>query len=152
MTRLPPLRRATLADAAAARALTRSAYAQWVPLIGREPLPMRADFERAVAEHLVDLWEEEGELVALIETIPQPDHLLIENLAVRPDQQGRGRGVVLLHHAEALARSLGLSELRLYTNPLFGGNVAFYGRRGFEETERKEVVPGGVTVFMRRSL
>ena len=42
------IRRAGEADAAAVRELTRSAYAKWVPLIGREPMPMTADYERAV--------------------------------------------------------------------------------------------------------
>jgi GNAT superfamily N-acetyltransferase len=152
MTKTHHLRRAGPADAAAARDLTRAAYAKWIPLIGREPLPMRADYDRAVAEHLVDLWEEEGQLLALIETIPKADHLLIENLAVRPDQQGRGRGEGLLRHAEELARSLGFAELRLYTNAMFSGNVAFYARRGYEETGRKVVVPGSITVFMRKHI
>ena len=37
------VRRATAADVANVRALTRSAYAKWVSLIGREPMPMTAD-------------------------------------------------------------------------------------------------------------
>lgn len=143
-------RRAGPSDAGAVRDLTRAAYAKWVPLIGREPLPMRADHARAVAEHLVDLWEERGELLALIETIPAADHLLIENLAVRPEAQGRGLGGRMLDHAGALARSLGLGELRLYTNAMFVENIAFYARRGFAETHREEVAPGSVAVFMRR--
>jgi GNAT superfamily N-acetyltransferase len=146
------LRRAGPADAAAVRDLTRAAYAKWVPLIGREPLPMRADYGRAVVEHMIDLWEEGGELLALIETIPETDHLLIENLAVRPEAQGRGLGGRLLRHAEVLARSSGLGELRLYTNALFTGNIVFYARRGFEETHREEVAPGSIAVFMRRPL
>ena len=83
-------RRAGPADAAAIRDLTRRAYARWVPVIGREPLPMRADYEKAAAEHRFDLLEEGGALVALLETIAHPDHLLIENVAVAPDRQGRG--------------------------------------------------------------
>lgn len=146
------LRRAGPADAAAARDLTRAAYAKWVPIIHREPLPMRADYDKAVAEHLIDLWEEGGELLALVEMIPEADHLLIENLAVRPDAQGRGLGDHLLKHAETVARGLGFGELRLYTNELFAGNVAFYARRGFEETHRASIVPGSITVFMRRRL
>lgn len=146
------LRRAGPADSAAARDLTRAAYAKWVQLIGREPLPMRADYDRAVVEHLIDLWEEQGELLALIETIPEADHLLIENLAVRPEAQGRGLGDRLLRHAEALARSLGFAELRLYTNAMFEENIAFYSRRGFEETHRASILPGSITVFMRRRI
>src|SRR5947207_6523953 len=98
------LRRATSADVANVQALTRSAYAKWVSLIGREPMPMTADYDRAVADHIIDLWEEHGQLLALIEAIPASDHLLIENIAVRPDQQGKGLGGKLLHHAEELAR------------------------------------------------
>jgi GNAT superfamily N-acetyltransferase len=66
---------------------------------------MTADYERAVADHIIDLWEEGGQLLALIEMIPAQDHLLIENIAVRPDQQGKGLGGKLLHHAEGIARA-----------------------------------------------
>jgi len=99
------LRRATATDVANVRALVRAAYAKWVPLINREPLPMTADYEQAVTDHIIDLWEENGQLLGLIEVIPAEDHLLIENVAVRPDQQGKGLGETLLHHAEGIARS-----------------------------------------------
>ena len=148
----PPLRRAVPGDAAAVQALTRDAYAKWVPLISREPLPMTADYDRAVREHLIDLWEEGGELLALIEVIPAEDHLLIENVAVRPDQQGRGIGDRLLRHAEALARSLGVDEVRLYTNAAFAENLAFYARRGYQEYRRATVIPGSVTVYMKKKI
>jgi GNAT superfamily N-acetyltransferase len=146
------LRRATAADVPNIRALTRSAYAKWVPLIGREPMPMTADHDRAVADHIIDLWEEGGQLLALIEIIPESDHLLVENIAVRPDQQGKGIGGKLLHHAEGFARSQGSDEVRLYTNAAFASNVLFYSRRGFEEYRRGTVVPGSVAVFMRKQI
>jgi GNAT superfamily N-acetyltransferase len=152
MTKPVPLRRAVAADAPAIRDLSRAAYAQWVPLIGREPKPMTADYDRAVAEHLIDLLEEGGELLALIETIPAPDHLLIENIAVRPDQQGKGLGDLLLRHAETLALSMQLPETQLYTNAAFASNLAFYARRGYEEYKRATMAPGRVAVFMRKKL
>ena len=65
------MRRATLADTAAVRDLTPAAYAKWIPLIGREPKPMTANYERAVVDHIIDLYEENGLPVALIEVIPQ---------------------------------------------------------------------------------
>jgi N-acetylglutamate synthase-like GNAT family acetyltransferase len=120
------LRRAASGDAKVVRELSRAAYAKWVPLIGREPLPMSADYDRAIAQHIIDLLEEGGRLLALIEMIPEKDHLLIENVAVRPDQQGNGCGDRLLRHAEGIARSLGLEEIRLYTNAAFTSNIAFY--------------------------
>ena len=59
----PILRRAVAVDAAAVRDLTRMAYANWVPLIGREPKPVTADHGLAVRTNIVDLYEEDGELV-----------------------------------------------------------------------------------------
>ena len=112
---------------------------------------MTADYDRAVVEH-IDLWEEDGEPLALIEVIPAVNHLLIENIAVRPDQQGKGLGDKLLHHAEGLARSLGFDETQLYTNAAFASNVSFYSRRGYQEYRRATIVPGSVTVFMRKSI
>src|SRR5665213_2320252 len=112
------LRRATPADIRMIGEITRAAYAQWVAVIGREPKPMTADYARAVADHVIDLLEQDGQPVALIEAIPTPAYLLIENIAVLPDRHGRGIGGVLLRHADDLARSLGLNELRLYTNCL----------------------------------
>src|SRR5262245_19970184 len=106
----PPqlFRRAVPADADGVRGLVRIPYGKWVPLSGREPLPMSADYRRAIAERIVDLWEEDGQLLALIELVPAEHHLLIENIAVRPDQQGKGFGERLLAHAEAMARSMSL--------------------------------------------
>jgi N-acetylglutamate synthase-like GNAT family acetyltransferase len=145
------LRRATSTDAPAIRDLSRAAYAKWVPLIGREPMPMTADYHRAVAEHVIDLVEEHGELLALIEMVPAQDHLLIENLAVRPDQQGRGLGDLLLRHAEILALSMAFAETQLYTNAAFASNVAFYSKRGYEEY-RTATLAGGTRIFMRKKL
>jgi N-acetylglutamate synthase-like GNAT family acetyltransferase len=143
-----PLRRARPTDAKAVRALTRAAYASWVPHIGREPKPMTADYERAVVEHIIELWEEAGELLAMIEVIPEADFLMVENIAVRPDQQGRGVGERLLHHAEQLARSLGFDQVQLYTNSAFASNLQFYARRGYREFQRVTVAPGSVAVHM----
>ena len=146
------LRRATAADATNVRALTRTAYAKWVPIIGREPIPMTADYDRVVVDHIIDLWEEHGELLALIEIVRGSGHLSIENIAVRPDQQGKGLGSKLLDHAERLALSLGLDELRLYTNAAFASNLSFYSRRGYQEYQRGSLLPGSVTIFMRKRI
>jgi N-acetylglutamate synthase-like GNAT family acetyltransferase len=113
---------------------------------------MTADYDRAVVEHIIELWEENGQLLGLIEVIPAAAHLLIENIAVRPDQQGRGIGCKLLLHAEGLARSLGLTEIQLYTNGAFASNLSFYSRRGYQEFRRGTVVPGSVTVYMAKTL
>ena len=104
MTPVLSVRRAGSDDAAAVRALTRAAYGKWVPLIGREPTPMIADYERVVATDPVDLLLADGALVALVWMIPHPDHLLIENLATAPAYQGRGYGRRLLAPRRSIRR------------------------------------------------
>ena len=99
---------ATAEDVEAIRSLTREAYAKWVPVIGREPKPMAADYADAVRKHRIDLLYLDGTLAALIEMIPETDHLPIENVAVSPPFQGRGLGRKLLAHAERVAASLGV--------------------------------------------
>jgi len=139
-------------DAARVRALVRAAYARWVPVIDREPRPMTADYDRAIVDHVIDLYEDADELIGLIEMVPEPAGLLVENLAVLPVHQHRGIGDALLQHAEACARERGLTELRLYTNAAFGSNIAFYARRGFVESRREVLAAGGELVHMTKAV
>lgn len=145
------IRRATAEDAGAIRELTRAAYAKWVPVIGREPLPMAADYDAAVRDHLIDLLHVGGEIVALIEIILAVDHLLIENVAVAPAFQERGYGRRLMAHAEQLAVLLRRGEIRLYTNKLFDANVRLYLRLGYR-VDREEAFSGGVVVHMSKAI
>jgi ribosomal protein S18 acetylase RimI-like enzyme len=145
------LRRAGPQDAGAVRELSRAAYARWVPVIGREPRPMTADYDRAVVEHRIDLLEEAGQLIALIETVVRPDDLLIINVAVASEQQGRGLGQRLLAHADDLARQAGRRTVRLYTNARMTENIARYTRLGFG-FERSEELEVGTVVHMAKHL
>jgi GNAT superfamily N-acetyltransferase len=145
-------RRATSADASTVREITRAAYAKWVAVIGREPKPMTANYEQAVIDHVIDFLEEDGRPIALIEIIPESLHLLIENVAVLPDWQGRGVGSMLLGRAETIARSLQLNEMRLYSNAMFLTNISFYARRGFSEFLREHDAKWGGVVHMKKSV
>lgn len=147
------LRRATPEDAANVRDLTRAAYAKWIAILGREPKPMTADYDVAVRDHIIDLLYLNGEPAALIEMHPEPDHLLVVNVAVSPACQGRGFGRALLAHAEELASSLGLRELRLYTSVYLTDNVKLYKRVGYKVDREEEAAPHlGVFVCMSKQL
>jgi ribosomal protein S18 acetylase RimI-like enzyme len=143
------LRQATASDVADIRKLTREAYAKWVPLIGREPKPMTADYAEAVRTHRIDLLHVAGALAALIETIAEADHLLVENVAVSPAFQGRGLGRKLMAHAEQIAASRGHGEIRLYTNKLFAQNIELYRKLGYR-VDREEELTIGVAVHMSK--
>jgi N-acetylglutamate synthase-like GNAT family acetyltransferase len=145
------LRLAEVGDAAAVKAVVRAAYSKWVPVIGREPMPMRADYERNILEHRVDLVVANDQIVAVLETMNRSDHLWIENVAVTPALHRNGLGGRLLVHAEVLATSAGLNEVRLLTNGAFDTNVALYRRAGYI-VERTEPFMGGTTVYMSKRL
>jgi ribosomal protein S18 acetylase RimI-like enzyme len=145
------MRRAVRADVEAIRDLTRAAYAVWVPLIGREPKPMAADYGRAVDEHLIDLLFVGDRLAGLIETVPQADHLLVENVAVAPAFQGQGHGGHLLRWAERSAEAMGYGEVRLYTNRAFARNIALYLARGYR-IDREEPFGDGAVVHLSKAL
>ena len=112
---------------------------------------MQADYERAVAEHTIDLLIVDGALAGLLETILRPDHLWIENVAVAPEQQGRGFGRLLLAHAERCAIHAGRPEIRLMTNQAFAANLELYARRGYA-IDRTEPFRGGTIVHMTKRI
>jgi len=147
----PPvdIRMAEPHEAGAITAIVMAAYAKWVPLIGREPMPMRVDYEKAVLEHRFDLAVENGAILGLIETVPHPDHLWIDNVAVAPAAQGRGIGRMLLAFTEERAIAAGHPELRLVTNGAFESNIALYTRLGFA-VDRIEDFRNGKAVYMRK--
>ena len=112
---------------------------------------MAADYDVSVRDHLIDLLQVGGEIVALVEMILAADHLLIENVAVAPAFQGRGYGRWLMaHRAEALATSLGRGEVRLYTNKMFAANVRLYFRLGYRVDREDARFAGGVVVHMSK--
>ena len=110
---------------------------------------MRVDYKDALTRHRFDLFYLDTAVAGLIETVLLPDHLWIENIAVHPQQQGRGIGSLLLSHAEAQAADAGVRELRLVTNGAFESNVALYLRRGYG-IARTEPFMGGTAVHMTK--
>ena len=131
-----PIRPARPDDAEAIAELVRRAYARWIPVAGPEPRPLPDDFAEAIADHPVWVADGPGGVEAVLELLPARDHLLVENVAVDPDRQGRGLGHRMMGFAEAEARRRGLSEVRLYTDERFADNVTFYARQGYHVFDR----------------
>ncbi len=144
-------RRAGPDDAALVAAITDAAYAKWVPVIGRKPKPMTADYTVAIREHLIELASLNDVAVGLIEIIPAADHLLLENIAVDPAAHGQGIGRRLMQRVEQHAIERGLPTVRLYTNKAFATNLGFYQRLGYA-IEREEPYKEGFTVYFAKAV
>lgn len=132
------LRAAVLPDLPEVTELARRAYAVYVPrLDGREPPPMNADFGTAIRAERVTVVVSEHRVVGYAVLVPAEDHLLVENVAVHPDFQGRGVGGRMLRYAELSALRSRVSEVRLYTNVVMTENLALYEHLGYAETGRR---------------
>ncbi|MEV4011292.1 GNAT family N-acetyltransferase [Nonomuraea angiospora] len=142
------MRLAEHTDRAAVERLVHDAYSPWVEVVGMRPLPMEADYGALIAAGLVHVTDA---LDALIVLVPEDGVLLVENVAVRPDRQGKGLGRSLMAYAEQEARRLGLPALRLYTNTRMTTNIALYESLGYVETGRMGI-EGRSAVLMRKQL
>jgi RimJ/RimL family protein N-acetyltransferase len=145
-----PLRRAVRTDAARLAAFQEAAYGPNRAILGVEPLPLTMDYREVLDTYEAWLIEADEVIGALI-LEPQPDHLLIWSIASAPALQRRGVGKRLLAAAEARARALGLSTLRLYTGEKLTRNVRWYHRHGYA-IERVEERPDRRIVHMVKVL
>ena len=146
------IRRAGNEDCAVIEAIVGAAYSVYIERIGKPPGPMLDDYAKLIAAGAVSVLDDpDGTIAALIVLLPGPDHLLLDNIAVRPDRQGGGLGRRLIAFAESKARHLGHAELRLYTHATMTENIALYTRLGFRETGRGRAA-GYDRVFMAKRL
>ena len=146
------IRCARPADRAAIERIVRAGYGLYVERIGKPPGPMLDDYTALISDGRVSVLEEaDRTMAAIIVLLPEPDHLLLDNIAVRPDRQGQGLGRRLIAFAEEQARRLGHSEVRLYTHEKMTENIALYTRLGFVETGRGQKA-GYDRVFMTKRL
>ncbi|HLZ65412.1 MAG TPA: GNAT family N-acetyltransferase [Aliidongia sp.] len=133
--------------------LQRAAYEPWIPVLGLEPLPYRADYTTLLRDH--EAWlvrTDDGTTAgALILSVPA-DHLLIWSVAVSATFAGRGIGRALIDFAEAEAARRNRREVRLYTNALMARNRALYRRLGYRETGHETMPDGRHVIHMAKSL
>jgi ribosomal protein S18 acetylase RimI-like enzyme len=145
------IRAATATDVPAIEEIVNQAYRHYVARIGKPPGPMLEDYAARVSEGVAWVLEDRAATVAIIVLKPEPDYLLLDNIAVSPARQGLGLGRRLLAFAEAEALRRGYREIRLYTHQTMVENQRLYASMGYEETGRG-IEAGYDRVFMRKQL
>jgi GNAT superfamily N-acetyltransferase len=145
------IRKAQAGEAEAVRGVVLSAYERYVAVIGRAPGPMLDDHALRIAADQVWVLEEADGIAGVLVLEDGPAGFLLDNIAVRPDRQGRGFGRSLLDFAEAKAARCGCDSISLYTNALMVENIAIYTARGYRERKRRRE-KGFERVYMEKRL
>ena len=131
-------RLATRNDLNAVEEIVQNAYSHYVARIGRKPLPMLDDYRMLIEKSCVHVVEHDGSVQGVLVLIPEPDAMLLHNVAVATAAQGLGLGRRMLEFAERAAIDRGYHCIRLYTNEAMTENIALYTRIGYSETHRAE--------------
>lgn len=129
------LRRARDNDADALAACIDAAYAHYAETIADLPA-VSQDCAGQIATLQVWIAETAGDLVGSVVLDQDEGTMKIVNVAVHPEQKGKGLGRALMGHAESLARERGCVEMRLTTHARMPDNHRFYQRLGWSEQAR----------------
>lgn len=143
------LRRATVDDLPAIRAVIDAAYARYLTRMDKPPAPMLRDYGPSVEAGTT--WVTGSPITAVLTLYPRDDHLYVENIAVDPSAQGRGLGRALMEFAEQEAARRGLSRMALVTHEVMTENQAIYARLGYIETGRRSE-DGYRRIYMEKPL
>src|SRR5580658_7800356 len=120
------IRAALDSDTAAVRDIVEESYRGYIARIGKKPGPMLDDYAARIADGQVWVLDGPDGIVGILVLEETVDGLLLDNIAVAPDQRGKGHGRVLLAFAEAETIRRGWREIRLYTHVLMTENIALY--------------------------
>lgn len=145
------IRPAQVENAAAITECVVAAYRHYIARIGKPPGPMLDDYTAVIEQHRVFILADGMRIIGVLVLIQQDRSLLLDNVAVHPEYQGRGLGRELVALAEEEALRLGYTAVTLYTNERMTENIGLYKKLGYMETERK-TEQGYQRVYMRKSL
>ncbi len=148
---LGDIRRAKLKDVDQVTACVTIAYQPYLTRIGQPPGPMLDNYAEVIKNHAVWVIEDGESIVGLIVLIDKEEELLLDNIAVRPDYQGRGIGGRLMRFVEKQANKQGFKTIILYTHEKMVENIAMYQKLGYVETERR-FERGLHRVYMKKTL
>lgn len=129
-----PRRLSPADDLAPVRALLTAAFAY---MDGRiDPPSSLGRMELAAQAGQAELWVLGDPIIACMLLTPQADTLYLGKLAVAEGARGRGLARVMVDHALARARALGLAHVTLQTRVELVENQRTFARLGFAEIGR----------------
>ena len=150
--RAPRIRRATARDHDALRALEDAAFQPW-------RRASRKSLRRSLASPRQSVWcidhpARKGEAAALLVLWHHATRLRVYDVATHPDVRGQGLGVLLMRHAEALARKAGCKDVSLEADAKDKALIRWYEAQGYAVVGRlpRFYVGGRPAVRMRKAV
>jgi N-acetylglutamate synthase-like GNAT family acetyltransferase len=144
------LRRANPQDALALALCVDAAYHPHLSQTGKLVSTLEAHYTQLIALYQVWTAVVQGEIIGGLVLIPKEDHMLLANIVVHPEHQGKGIGQALLELADGEALGQGYQEIHLYTNIDMTKNIDMYRRSGW--TEIQSGMQEGHRISMRKVL
>ena len=138
-------------DAAQVTACVLTAYDHYDATIGVRPGPMFDDYAVMIRDHSVWVVRDKGAVIAVLVLIDKPEMMLLDNIAVHPDYQGRKLGKKLMAFADVEGVRRGYKAIQLYTHELMAENIAIYEKLGYVEFARKHEL-GLNRVYLKKLL
>ena len=99
---------------------------------------MVANYTETIALYQVWVALYKGQIIGGLVLVPKEDYMLLANIAVHPNYQGKGVGRLLLELAEVEALDQDYHEIRLHINKTMTENRAMYKRSGWAEIPNGE--------------
>ncbi len=124
-------------DVLAIENIIQQAYHKYVAIMPKEPAPLLENYSEVVQGGSTFIGMQGEEAVAVMVLKEHEEFMLINNLAVAPDYQGKGWGKAMLQLGEVLANKRGKMQTQLYTNEMMADNVSFYQNAGYQISDNR---------------
>ena len=142
------LRKADLQDVPEIVACIDAAYAKYRGVIDELP-PVSEGIDQDITENQVWVLDYDGKLAGVLVLVlpPGENFVKLANVALDPDQSGKGLGRQLIDHAVLVSKQQGFDEIRLNTHSGMSDNIGLYRHLGWHEIGRSDD-----TVMMSRKI
>jgi ribosomal protein S18 acetylase RimI-like enzyme len=144
------IEKATVSDAQGMKQCAIAAYTHYIPRTKLPPIPMLYDYNLIIKDHQAFVIKQNESVIGILVLMYFEKGILLDNVAVLPEYQGKGLGKKLIIFAEKEAIEQGYSEIYLYTNERMTENINIYNHLGYIETERR-LINDRPAIYMRKS-
>lgn len=132
------IRKAEPSDEAAVVSCVQKSYQKYIVRIGKKPGPMLEYYLPLIIDGNVFCGEFCEETIGVLVLKKFDGYMLLDNVAILPEFQGKGFGKQLIEFAEHYSSDNNYLEIRLYTNIKMTENIELYHKLGYSEYSRKQ--------------